>query len=81
MSKPNIDLQTPQGQSKEEINYRHHESCKTCAYFNGRIYCSKVRGHISPDAVCDLWNMREEPMGMTGKEIIEREYKKVQGGA
>lgn len=80
MAAPNLDAQAPRGDTKESVNYRHHESCKTCAYYNGRVFCMKVEGHVSPDGVCNLWTMNESPAGMTGKEIIEKEYKKSKEG-
>lgn len=80
MSQPNIDRTTQGGADKDTVGYRQHESCKTCANFNGRIYCSKVNGHISPDCVCSLWTLREDTVGLTGKEIIMEEYIKSQGG-
>lgn len=68
-----------QGHQKGDVNYRHHESCKTCANFNGRNSCTKVSGNISSDAVCTLWTLSEPDMGMTGKEVIMREYEKSKG--
>ena len=78
MPKPNLDLLAPQPYTKEEANYRHYEACKTCAFFNGRVACSKVKGHIAPDAVCNFWALAEVMPGLTGKEIIETEYEKSQ---
>lgn len=80
MGAPNLDAQAPRGDTKEQVHYRHHESCKTCAYYNGRVFCAKVEGHVSPDCVCDLWTMNEKPTGLTGKEVIMNEYTKSQGG-
>ena len=76
----NPDMQQPQGHTKDQVNYRHYESCKTCAHYNGRIYCNKVQGHVSSDAVCDLWSMKEDTTGKTGKQFIMDEYTKSKVG-
>lgn len=80
MPAPNLDALAPRGVDKSEVNYRQHESCKTCIHFNGRVYCAKVIGHVSPDCICSLWTLREEPVGITGKEIIMNAYEKSKGG-
>ena len=80
MPAPNLDAVAPRANSKEQVNYRHYESCKTCAHFNGRVYCTKVEGHVSADAVCNLWSLSEGPVGLTNKEVIITEYEKSKGG-
>ena len=78
MSKPNIDLQAPQANTKEQVNYRQYESCATCSNYNGRVACNEVSGHISAGAVCDLWTMHEPSTNLTGKEVIVKAYEKEQ---
>ena len=76
----NPDLIAPQPYSKEEVKYRHHESCKTCSNYNGRIRCNLVRGNVSPDAVCSKWTMQEAVVGVTNKEFFEKAYVKKEEG-
>lgn len=68
------------GKNKAEVNYRQFEKCGTCNYFYPPNSCEKVDGNISPDAVCDLWEMQEkkEPMDGEGymKEYNKSEYSK-----
>src|SRR5579863_8975191 len=45
------------GIDKEKVNYRQHEQCSTCAYFYPANSCRKVAGNISPENVCDLWEL------------------------
>lgn len=70
----NPDLHAPQTHKKDEVNYRHYESCKTCAFFNGRVGCKQVQGNVSPEGLCNLWNMTEGSEGLTNKEYFERAY-------
>ncbi len=72
----NPDLVAPQGYTKDQVNYRQHESCKTCSSFNGRVYCTKVEGHISPDCMCNQWSLSEPSGCMTGKQFIADAYEK-----
>lgn len=69
----NPDLHAPQHHKKEEVNYRQYEACKTCAYFNGRIGCSKVQGNVSYNGVCNLWSMIENKT-MSNKEYFRTAY-------
>jgi len=79
MGKPNPDAMAPREYSKERANYRHHEQCGTCTYFNGRGKCAKVEGRISSDMVCDLWGIDEKPARKTGKQFIKEQYEKSKG--
>lgn len=63
------------GIPKADVNYRHHEQCSTCNYFYPANSCRIVQGNISPEAVCDKWEM-EEPKGTKDKSYFEKEYKK-----
>ena len=76
----NPDVIILQPHTKDQVDYRQHQSCKTCGYFNGRNKCSQVQGNISPDAVCNLWTLSETMPHMTGKEIIINEYEKSKKG-
>ena len=80
MSKPNLDTMPPGGYNKDQVNYRQYEACKTCVHFNGRVYCNKVEGRVSADAVCNLWTLVESTVGLTNKQVITNEYEKSKGG-
>lgn len=63
------------GIPKEQVNYRHHEQCSTCNYFYPLNSCRIVDGNISPEAVCDKWEMTE-PKGSKDKKFFQKEYEK-----
>jgi hypothetical protein len=67
------------GLNKEEVKYRHHEKCFTCNYFYYPNSCEKVDGNISPDAVCNKWEMK--PPSSEGKDgsFYKEEYDRVRG--
>ena len=75
----NPDVVILQPYTKDQVNYRQYESCKTCAMFNGRNKCNLVQGNISSDAVCNKWILQEPNTHMTGKEMIMKEYEKSKG--
>ena len=61
--------------SKEDVNYRTHEKCSTCGHFvNG--HCDTVAGNISPDTVCDRWELSSSATKYRDKEFFEAELKK-----
>ena len=64
------------GLNKEEVNYRQHEKCKTCTHFYYPGSCDVVDGNISPDTVCDKWEVK--PRSNEGKdgEFYQDEYVK-----
>ena len=52
-------LVPPKGMSKEEVNYRQHEQCKTCMHFyQATSSCDIVDGNISAENVCDKWAIK-----------------------
>ena len=63
------------GHNKEEVNYRLHEKCKTCNYFYFPGSCEIVEGNISPDAVCDKWEIEDKKEPMDG-DGYKAEYDK-----
>jgi hypothetical protein len=65
------------GLSKDEVNYRQHEKCKTCNYFYNPGSCEIVAGNISADNVCDKWELgtEKDKDGKDG-EFYQREYAK-----
>lgn len=71
-------LVSPAGEPKEKVNYRHHEQCSTCNYFYPLNSCRIVAGNISPEAVCDRWEM-VEGKGTKDKNYFEKEYQKTKG--
>ena len=64
------------GLGKEKVNYRQHEQCSTCAYFYPLNSCKKVSGNISPEAVCDLWELTSTSKHRPDKKYFEKEYEK-----
>ena len=66
------------GIDKDKVNYRLHEQCGNCSYFYPANSCKKVRGNISPDAVCNLWELSDSAgkNRRPGKDYFEKEYNK-----
>ena len=63
--------------NKEEVNYRMHEKCFTCNYFYYPNTCEIVAGNISPDAVCNKWELKPKKEPMDGEGYMN-EYRKTQ---
>jgi hypothetical protein len=63
------------GLKKDAVNYRQHEKCKTCNYFYYPNSCEKIDGNISPDAVCDKWEIASKKEPMDGEGYMD-EYRK-----
>ena len=63
------------GLKKEDVNYRQHEKCNTCNYFYSPNSCERVSGNISPDAVCNKWEITPKKEPMDGEGYIS-EYNK-----
>ena len=57
--------------SKEEVNYRQHEQCSTCMFFYPLNSCSLVEGNISPEAVCDKWQIQAPSRPRDGEFFLE----------
>jgi hypothetical protein len=67
------------GIDKEKVNYRHHEQCSNCGYFYPANSCKKVKGNISPEAVCDLWELTDSTgKYRPNKDYFKKEYDKAQ---
>jgi hypothetical protein len=66
------------GLNKEEVNYRQHEKCFTCNYFYYPNSCEKVDGNISPDGVCNQWEIKPRKNDGKDGEFYRDEYRKVQ---
>jgi hypothetical protein len=64
--------------TKDDVNYRVHEKCNTCNYFYYPNTCEKINGNISPDAVCDKWEIKPKKEPMDGMSY-KAEYDKAQG--
>jgi hypothetical protein len=45
---------------KDQVNYRQHQKCLTCDHFFTSGVCEMVDGNISPDNVCDLWEVKSQ---------------------
>lgn len=65
------------GLNKDEVNYRQHEKCNTCGYFYYPSSCEIVDGNISPDAVCDKWEIKPKKNEGKDGEFYMDEYRKV----
>ena len=61
--------------SKDDVNYRQHEKCNTCEYFYTPNICELINGNISPDAVCDKWEIKPKKEPMDGDSYMT-EYRK-----
>lgn len=68
------------GQDKGTVNYRHYEKCGTCMHFyQSSGTCDLVKGNISPDMVCNLWEiMSRKNEGLDG-EFYKEQYAKNPG--
>jgi len=67
----------PEGRkNKEQVNYRRNEKCLVCDHFWASGVCDLVAGQISPEMVCDLFEIKSEhPMGKD-RMFYESEYGK-----
>ena len=45
--------------SKEDVHYMVGRKCGNCINFQHPDSCAKVNGFISPEAVCDLFEVEE----------------------
>jgi len=63
------------GLNKDEVNYRLHEKCKSCNYFYYPGSCEKVDGNISPDAVCNKWEIQPKKEPMDGEYYLNEARK------
>ena len=63
------------GLGKEKVNYRQHEQCSTCINFYPLNSCRIVSGNISPEAVCDKYEITE-PKRTKDKNYFQKEYEK-----
>jgi len=61
--------------NKDEVNYRMHEKCMTCMHFFYPNSCDMVDGNVSPDAVCNKWEMKPKREPMDGESYMD-EYRK-----
>ena len=64
------------GFNKEEVNYRQHEKCFTCFHFYYPGSCEIVDGNVSPDAVCNKWEIKPKMDEGKDGEFYKREYEK-----
>lgn len=63
------------GVSKDSVNYRQHEKCLTCMHFYPMNSCDLVAGNISPEAVCNRWEIKKKDTGKDGSFYMD-EYAK-----
>ena len=63
------------GLDKDKVNYRQHEQCSACMHFYPLNSCDIVDGNISPDNVCDHWDVKKKDMGKDA-EFYMKEYEK-----
>lgn len=64
--------------AKEEVNYRIREQCLNCDHFHASGSCDLVAGNISPNNVCDRFEIKSSPQ-YKDKQFFEGEYKKATG--
>ena len=60
---------------KNVVDYRPMEKCSLCVTFYPPNSCSEVEGNISPDAVCNKFNIRESSKPWN-KQFYAQEYQK-----
>ena len=63
------------GLDKDKVNYRQHEQCSACMHFYPLNSCDLVDGNISPDNVCDHWEVKKKSEGKDADYYMD-EYKK-----
>jgi len=61
--------------AKEEVNYRIHEQCLSCDHFFPSGNCELVDGNISPNNICDKFEVKSAPQ-YKDKQFFEEQYKK-----
>ena len=76
---PTSGIVAGSGMDKETANYRHHERCSTCCHFYPPNSCESIKGNISPEAVCNRWEIKPRPRGKDGSFYLN-EYGKSQAG-
>ena len=62
--------------AKEDVNYRQHEKCLACDYFIPTGTCELVAGNVSPENVCNLWEIKSQGPKYRDKEFFEVELAK-----
>lgn len=67
------------GIPKDQVNYRQHEKCATCTHFYPLNSCDLVSGNISPEAVCNRWEIKPASDGGKDATFYQQEYNKVSG--
>jgi len=63
------------GIDKNKVNYRQHEQCSSCVYFFPLNSCEIVDGNISPDNVCDLWEVKKNNEGKDAEFYLSQYVK------
>ena len=65
------------GLDKDAVNYRQHEQCLSCTHFYHPNSCDIVQGNISPDNVCNKWEVKpKSDMGKDGA-FYREEYERM----
>ena len=64
---------------KADVNYRQHEKCQNCDHFYPLNSCEKVDGNISPENVCDNWEIKS-PKEVKNKEFFQKQFNKSSPG-
>ncbi len=75
MAGPTSGIVSGAGLRKEDVNYRQHEKRSTCMHFYPLNSCDIVDGNISPDGVCNKWEIRPAPQPKDGQYYMD-EYRK-----
>lgn len=66
------------GKKKEDVNYRQNERCSVCVHFYPLNSCELVQGNISPEAMCNLFEIRKKDGGKDGQFYLD-EHSKMAG--
>ena len=64
-------------QGKDKVNYRQLQKCGVCDHFYAPRTCDLVDGTISPDCVCDRFEIKSTTQ-YRDKEFFVNEFNKTQ---
>jgi len=76
---PGAGIMPAAKKSKEEVNYRHQESCSSCDHFWAATnVCDLVSGNIGDTMLCNLYALRsQEPVAKDGS-FYQAQFNKAQ---
>lgn len=65
---------------KVEVNYRQHQKCSVCDHYYPSGTCAIVEGNISPDNVCDRWEIASQKTKYRDKDFFRTAFEKENRG-